>query len=64
VLAEAAMRACRPMIEINLAGMPDDPRRARVERLVDDAAADLTRALRTVAPGGTVAPARPAAADR
>jgi formiminotetrahydrofolate cyclodeaminase len=45
VLGEAAVRACRPMIEINLAGMPDDPRRARVERLVAEAAADLVRAL-------------------
>ncbi|MEA2178964.1 MAG: hypothetical protein QOG77_2261 [Solirubrobacteraceae bacterium] len=52
VLAEAAARACRPMVELNLAGSPGDPRRARVERLAEDAAADLARAVATVAARG------------
>jgi formiminotetrahydrofolate cyclodeaminase len=52
VLAEAAVRACRPMIELNLAGMPGDPRRERVERLAQDAAADLARAVRTTGSRG------------
>lgn len=45
VLGEAAVRAGIPLVDLNLAGAPDDPRRARVGALADAARADLDRAL-------------------
>jgi formiminotetrahydrofolate cyclodeaminase len=45
VLAEAAVRAGIPLVDLNLAGAPDDPRRARVLVLAEAACGDLGRAL-------------------
>jgi len=45
VLAEAVVRAGVPLIDLNLAGAPDDPRRARVRELAGIAAGELGRAL-------------------
>ena len=55
VLGEAAVRAAVPLVEINLAGHPEDPRHAEAGDLARAAASDLERA-RT--PSGTRAPAR------
>jgi hypothetical protein len=46
VLGEAVTRAMVPVVDMNLAGSPDDPRRALVAGLADEAAADLARAQR------------------
>jgi formiminotetrahydrofolate cyclodeaminase len=45
VLAEAVVRAGVPVIEMNLASAPEDPRRARAQELAAGAAADLARAV-------------------
>jgi formiminotetrahydrofolate cyclodeaminase len=45
VLGEAVVRAGIPLVDLNLAGAPDDPRRARVRELAEGARADLDRAL-------------------
>jgi formiminotetrahydrofolate cyclodeaminase len=45
VLAEAVVRAGAPILDLNLAGAPHDPRRARVRALADGARADLDRAV-------------------
>jgi hypothetical protein len=39
------VRAGTPLVDLNLGGAPDDPRRARVRELAEDARADLDRAL-------------------
>lgn len=44
VLAEAAVRAARAIVELNLAGAADDPRRADVQALAASAQLDLDRA--------------------
>ena len=45
ILGEAAARAARALVEMNLAGTPDDPRRARAAELTAAAGRDLARAL-------------------
>jgi len=45
VLAEAVVRAAAPLVELDLAGARDDPRRARVSELAPVARAGLDRAL-------------------
>ena len=45
VLAEAAVRAAVPLVELNLAGMRDDPRTGEVAELGTRARAALDRAL-------------------
>jgi formiminotetrahydrofolate cyclodeaminase len=45
VLAEAVVRAGLPLVDLNLGGAPDDPRRARVRELAGAARADLDRSL-------------------
>jgi methenyltetrahydrofolate cyclohydrolase len=45
VLAESVCRAGVPLVELNLAGAPDDPRRALVRETAAAAAADLRRTL-------------------
>jgi formiminotetrahydrofolate cyclodeaminase len=45
VLAEAVVRAGMPLVDLNLASAPEDPRRARVLELAEEARADLARAL-------------------
>ena len=45
VLGEAAVRAGAPLVDLNLASAPGDPRRARVRALAAEARADLDRAL-------------------
>ena len=45
ILAEAVVRAGLPLVDLNLAGAPADPRRARVRELAADARGDLDRAL-------------------
>jgi formiminotetrahydrofolate cyclodeaminase len=44
VLAEAVVRAAQRIVDLNLAGARDDPRRALVQGLVRSAGADLERA--------------------
>ena len=44
VLAEAVVRVCHSIVELNLAGATEDPRRAEVQALVASAQADLGRA--------------------
>jgi formiminotetrahydrofolate cyclodeaminase len=46
ILAEAVVRAGLPLVDLNLASAPEDPRRARVRELARAAGADLERALR------------------
>ena len=45
ILAEATVRAGLPLVDLNLASAPDDPRRARVRELAEAAGGDLGRAL-------------------
>jgi len=45
ILAEAVVRAGKPLVDLNLASAPDDQRRARVRELAEAAAGDLGRAL-------------------
>jgi methenyltetrahydrofolate cyclohydrolase len=45
ILAEAVVRAGLPLVDLNLASAPDDPRRARVRQLAEAARDDLSRAL-------------------
>ena len=45
VLGEAVVRAIVPVVDLNLAGTPDDPRRAVVSGLARDARAHLDRAV-------------------
>jgi formiminotetrahydrofolate cyclodeaminase len=45
VLGEAVVRAGIPLVDLNLASVRDDPRRARVRELAEGARADLDRAL-------------------
>lgn len=45
VLAESVSRGGVPLVELNLAGAPDDPRRALVRDAAAAAAADLQRTL-------------------
>jgi hypothetical protein len=45
VLAESVSRGAVPLVELNLAGAPDDPRRALVRETAAAAAADLQRTL-------------------
>jgi hypothetical protein len=44
VLAEAVVRACVTLVDLNLGGAPDDPRRARMRELADAGRTDLGRA--------------------
>jgi methenyltetrahydrofolate cyclohydrolase len=44
VLAEAVVRACGTIVDMNLGGAPKDARRARVRELADAARTDLARA--------------------
>jgi formiminotetrahydrofolate cyclodeaminase len=44
-LAEATVRMGVPLVDLNLGGAPDDPRRARVLELAEGARADLERAF-------------------
>jgi formiminotetrahydrofolate cyclodeaminase len=44
VLAEAVVRACASIVDMNLGGAPGDARRARVRELADAARTDLARA--------------------
>ncbi len=44
VLGEAALRTCAPLVEMNLAGHADDPRRVEIGDLARAGAADLARA--------------------
>ncbi|MEA2228985.1 MAG: hypothetical protein QOF04_2615 [Solirubrobacteraceae bacterium] len=46
ILAEAAVRAGIPLVDLNLAGAREDPRRRRVRELAQAAGADLERAVR------------------
>lgn len=46
ILAEAVVRAGIPLVDLNLASAPDDPRRARVRKLADAANRELGRALK------------------
>lgn len=46
VLAEAVVRAARGIVELNLAGAAEDPRRTHVDALVGGARRDLARAMR------------------
>lgn len=45
VLGEAVVRGVVPILELNLAGATDDPRRARIRELAAAARADLDRAV-------------------
>ncbi len=45
ILAEAVVRAGLPLVDLNLASAPDDPRRARVRQLAEAAKGNLGRAL-------------------
>ena len=45
ILAEAVARAGLPLVELNLASAPEDPRRARVRELAEAARGDLGRAI-------------------
>jgi formiminotetrahydrofolate cyclodeaminase len=45
ILAEAVVRAGLPLVDLNLASAPADPRRARVRELAEAARGDLGRAL-------------------
>jgi methenyltetrahydrofolate cyclohydrolase len=45
VLAESVSRGAVPLVELNLAGAPDDPRRALAREAAAAAAADLQRTL-------------------
>ncbi len=45
ILAEAVARAGLPLVDLNLASAPEDPRRARVRELAEAARRDLGRAL-------------------
>jgi formiminotetrahydrofolate cyclodeaminase len=56
ILAEAATAACVPMLRLNLAGNPDDPRLTRGIQFADDARLSRTRA--TVRLGGSDLDAR------
>jgi formiminotetrahydrofolate cyclodeaminase len=46
ILGEAAVRAGIPLVDLNLAGAREDPRRRRVRELAQAAGADLERAVR------------------
>ena len=45
ILAEAVARAGLPLVDLNLASAPEDPRRARVRELAEAARGDLGRAI-------------------
>jgi formiminotetrahydrofolate cyclodeaminase len=45
ILAEAVVRACAPLVDMNLGSAPQDPRRARAHELAEAARADLARAF-------------------
>jgi formiminotetrahydrofolate cyclodeaminase len=45
ILAEAVVRTGRPLVDLNLAGAPGDPRRARVRELAEVARGNLQRVL-------------------
>jgi formiminotetrahydrofolate cyclodeaminase len=55
ILAEAVVRAGIPLVDLNLAGAREDPRRTRVRDLAHQAGADLDRAMgdRRAGPLGT-----------
>ena len=47
ILADAAVAACAPMLTLNLAGHPNDPRRQQVRELIAEASQQRQRIRRT-----------------